>query len=75
MYNVHMLTMYACSLLTADYCAVAILISLGAVAGKLSPMQTVMMASNEVIFFAVNQFLGVGIFRVRACLCFHRRFI
>ncbi|KAI0242301.1 Ammonium transporter Rh type B [Lamellibrachia satsuma] len=52
------------SLLTADYCAVAILISLGAVAGKLSPMQTVMMASNEVIFFAVNQFLGVGIFRV-----------
>ena len=53
-----------CSLLTADYAAVAVLISLGAVMGKLSPSQTLIMASNEVVFFAVNQFLGMGLFRV-----------
>ena len=57
--------LYTCSLLTADYAAIAVLISLGAVMGKLNPIQIFMMASNEVVFFAVNQFLGVGLFRVR----------
>eukprot|EP01135_Chromosphaera_perkinsii_P001661 Nk52_evm38s208 gene=Nk52_evmTU38s208 len=47
------------SLITADFAAGAVLISMGAVLGKVSPLQLLVMAFFEVIFFAINEMIGV----------------
>ncbi|KAI0242304.1 Ammonium transporter Rh type B-B [Lamellibrachia satsuma] len=52
------------SLITADFAAAAVLISFGAVLGKLSPFQVVVMAIVEVVFYTVNEYVGVGLLRV-----------
>ena len=47
------------SLLVADFCAAAVLISFGAVLGKTSPIQLVIMATIEVVVQSVNEYVGV----------------
>ncbi|OQV17234.1 Ammonium transporter Rh type B [Hypsibius exemplaris] len=51
------------TLLTADFGAAAILITFGAVLGKLSPLQYLIMALIEVSVLEVNEWVGVKIFK------------
>ncbi|GAV08645.1 hypothetical protein RvY_18307 [Ramazzottius varieornatus] len=48
------------TLLTSDFTAACILISFGAVLGKLSPLQYVIMAFIEVAVFSVNEWVGIN---------------
>lgn len=57
-----------CSLINADFCAGAVLISFGAVLGKTGPAQLLLMALLETVLFSVNEFillrlLGVSLTR------------
>ncbi|TNN37585.1 Ammonium transporter Rh type B [Liparis tanakae] len=45
------------SMINADFCTGAVLISFGAVLGKTSPVQLLVMAIFEVTLFAVNEFI------------------
>ncbi|XP_072249866.1 ammonium transporter Rh type B [Leuresthes tenuis] len=45
------------SMINADFCTGAVLISFGAVLGKTSPVQLLIMAIFEVTLFAVNEFI------------------
>ena len=51
-------------MLTADFTAAAVLISMGAVLGKVSPLQLIIMGFLEVIFAIVNEHIAAGIFGV-----------
>lgn len=55
------------SMVTADFSTAAVLISFGAVLGKTSPIQMLIMAILEITLFACNEHLveelGVGIFK------------
>jgi len=46
-------------LVAGDYSAAACLISLGAVLGKTTPFQTVVMVFFELIFYAINEMIGI----------------
>ncbi|KAI0242302.1 Ammonium transporter Rh type B-A [Lamellibrachia satsuma] len=50
------------TLLTADFAAAAVLISFGAVLGKTSALQLVVMTVVEVVFFQLNEYLGASVF-------------
>ena len=52
------------TLASADFCAGAVLISFGAVLGKVSPVQALGMAVIEVVLYALNEQLGILYFRV-----------
>lgn len=43
----------------ADFCAAAVLISFGALLGKTSPIQLLIIATIEVVVQSVNEYLGV----------------
>ena len=49
------------SLLVADFCAAAVLISFGAVIGKASLIQIVVMATIEVVIQSFNEYIGLEI--------------
>ncbi|XP_077181645.1 ammonium transporter Rh type B isoform X3 [Paroedura picta] len=49
------------SLINADFCAGAVLISFGAVLGKTSPIQLLLMTWLEVVLFAVNEYVLLNI--------------
>ena len=49
---------------TSDFAAAAVLITFGAVLGKLSPIQYVVMAFLEIIVFQVNEYIGLKKFKV-----------
>ncbi|CAD5113576.1 DgyrCDS2739 [Dimorphilus gyrociliatus] len=51
------------SLLTADFAAAAVLISFGAVLGKTSPLQLIVMAFIEIIVFVCNEYIGLYFFK------------
>jgi len=51
------------TLFTADFAAAAVLISFGAVLGRLSPLQMLMMAMLEITIFQVNEWMGLSIFK------------
>ena len=53
-------------MLTADFAAAAVLITFGAVLGKTSPLQMIFISFLEIIFFSVNEYIGVQIFQVSA---------
>lgn len=53
------------SLLVADFCAAAVLISFGAVLGKASLTQLLVMATFEVVIQSVNEHVGLHYFKVR----------
>lgn len=48
------------SMINADFCTGSVLISFGAVLGKTSPVQLLVMAILEVTLFAVNEFILLG---------------
>lgn len=52
------------SMINADFCTGAVLISFGAVLGKTSPVQLLVMAIFEVTLFAVNEFILLSILGV-----------
>jgi ammonium transporter Rh len=47
------------SLLVADFCSAAVLISFGAVIGKASISQLIVMATIEVVIQTINEFIGL----------------
>lgn len=53
------------SLINADFCAGAVLISFGAVLGKTGPAQLLLMALLEVALFGLNEFVLLCLLRVR----------
>jgi ammonium transporter Rh len=53
-----------CSLLAADFASAAVLISFGAVLGKTSPLQMLILAFIEIIFFSVNEWIGLSLLMV-----------
>ncbi|XP_041961965.1 ammonium transporter Rh type B [Alosa sapidissima] len=48
------------SMINADFCTGSVLISFGAVLGKTSPVQLLVMAVIEVTLFAINEFILLG---------------
>ncbi|XP_059120766.1 ammonium transporter Rh type B [Peromyscus eremicus] len=53
------------SLINADFCAGAVLISFGAVLGKTGPAQLLLMALLETVLFSVNEFILLSLLGVR----------
>ncbi|KAK2854909.1 hypothetical protein Q7C36_006778 [Tachysurus vachellii] len=53
------------SMINADFCTGSVLISFGAVLGKTSPVQMLIMAIFEVTLFAVNEFILLSILGAR----------
>lgn len=51
-------------MINADFCTGAVLISFGAVLGKTSPVQLLVMAIFEVTLFAVNEFVLLSVLGV-----------
>eukprot|EP00117_Sycon_ciliatum_P005122 scpid50210/ scgid9199/ Ammonium transporter Rh type B-B; Rhesus blood group family type B glycoprotein B len=51
------------NLLTADFAAAAVMITFGAVLGKVSSTQLLVIGLMEIIFFSVNEMIGVKIFK------------
>lgn len=52
------------SMINADFCAGAVLISFGAVLGKTGPAQLLIMALLEVVLFSVNEFVLLSLLEV-----------
>lgn len=57
-------TLCDCSLINADFCAGAVLISFGAVLGKTGPAQLLLMALLEAVLFSVNEFILLSLLGV-----------
>ncbi|KAF4523539.1 hypothetical protein B566_EDAN011987 [Ephemera danica] len=53
------------SMLGADFATVAVIISLGAVVGKTTPLQLLLMTIVEIALFATNEWFGLNILQVR----------
>ncbi|XP_055995118.1 ammonium transporter Rh type B [Sorex fumeus] len=53
------------SMINADFCAGAVLISFGAVLGKTGPAQLLLMTLLEVVLFGVNEFVLLSLLGVR----------
>ena len=51
-------------MLTADFAAAAVLITYGALLGKTSPLQMILIAFIEIIVFTVNEYIGVQYLKV-----------
>jgi ammonium transporter Rh len=51
-------------MLGADFATVAVIISLGAVIGKTSPLQLIVMAMIEIALFATNEWFGINVLKV-----------
>jgi ammonium transporter Rh len=49
----------------ADFCAAAVLIAFGAVLGKATPIQLIVMATLQVVAQSINEHIGLHIFHVR----------
>ena len=52
------------SMINADFCTGAVLISFGAVLGKTSPVQLLVMAMFEVTLFAINEYILLSLLGV-----------
>lgn len=52
-------------MLVADFCAAAVLISFGAVIGKASLSQLLVMATIEVVVQSVNEHIGLEYLKVK----------
>ncbi|XP_051896368.1 ammonium transporter Rh type C-like 2 [Pristis pectinata] len=53
------------SLINADFCAASVLIAFGAVLGKVSPVQLLIMALFEVTLYAVNEYIILNLLGAR----------
>lgn len=52
------------SMINADFCAGAVLISFGAILGKTGPVQLLLMALLEVVLFGLNEFVLLSLLEV-----------
>ncbi|ELU18387.1 hypothetical protein CAPTEDRAFT_137751 [Capitella teleta] len=52
------------TLLVSDFASAAVLISMGAMLGKASPLQYIIMAFFEIVLFQVNEWIGLTHFKV-----------
>ncbi|CAH1783619.1 unnamed protein product [Owenia fusiformis] len=52
------------SLLTADFACAAVLISMGAVLGKTSPLQLIVMILFEIVIFVANEYVTVTLLQI-----------
>ena len=48
------------TLITADFAAAAVLITFGALLGKVTPAQLIIIALIEIVFYGINENIGVG---------------
>merc|ERR1719295_1841320 len=55
----HDITLHAETLVKGDFAAGAVLISFGAVLGRVTPTQLIIVCGLEIIFYAVNEHIGV----------------
>jgi len=58
--DIHKVHVNLDSLIFADFCAAAVLITYGVLLGKVSPFQLLFIAILEVIFFSINEAIGVS---------------
>ena len=61
------------SLINADFAAATVLISFGAVLGKASPLQLLLMSFLEVPIFLLNEAIGAEIYQVKINYELHSR--
>lgn len=52
-------------MLTADFAAATVLITFGALLGKTSPLQMIIIAVIEIVIFSINEYVGVKLLKVR----------
>jgi ammonium transporter Rh len=52
----------------ADFCAAAVLISFGAIIGKASLSQLIIMATIEVVLQSINEYIGINYLKVEKSL-------
>lgn len=61
------------NIIGADIAAASVLISMGALLGRISPIQLLMMGLIEIILFASNEYLQIELMKVRTemegCVC------
>lgn len=55
------------NLIGADIAAASVLISMGALLGRTTPIQLLIMGLIEIFVFAANEYLQIEIFKVSAC--------
>lgn len=53
------------SILNGDFASAAVLISFGAVLGVLNPVQLIVMAFLEVVFYSMNEYILIELFEVK----------
>lgn len=53
---------YTCRLVGSDFAAAAVLITMGAVLGKATPFQLIIIAFFELIFYSCNEALNVHVY-------------
>ncbi|XP_063172882.1 ammonium transporter Rh type B [Candoia aspera] len=53
------------SMINADFCAGSVLISFGALLGKTSPVQLLLMAGLEVALFGINEYILLSVLQVK----------
>ena len=51
-------------MLTADFASAAVLITMGALLGKTSPLQLIVICLFEIVLFALNEWLGLSLLQV-----------
>lgn len=55
-------------MINADFCAGSVLISFGALLGKTSPVQLLLMAGLEVTLFGINEYVLLSLLQVNCSL-------
>ena len=53
-------------MLTADFASAAVLITMGALLGKTSPLQLIVVCFLEIVLFALNEWIGLSLLQVGA---------
>lgn len=48
----------------ADIAAAAVLISMGALLGRVTPLQLLTMGLIEIVFFAINEYINIDLFKI-----------
>ena len=51
-------------MLTADFASAAVLITMGALLGKTSPLQLIVICLLEIVLFALNEWIGLSLLQV-----------
>lgn len=68
-FSVQLIRLSLNNLIGADIAAASVLISMGALLGRISPIQLLVMGLFEIVLFASNEFLQIELMKVRAASC------